>query len=174
MDQDRGFGSGFGGFGGGPREGAGTGSGAGGGFGGGFGRGSKLFDDLAGVAGGAFSALTGIRNEAEAAFRAQAEGVLQRLDLVRREDLDAAMELARRAREENEGLAMRVAVLEKLVATMVTTPAPTGSGTTGPAPAQPAEPVPGKPAPGASVADPDTLGGSGGSSETEARPNPTP
>ena len=81
MDQDGGFGGANG-----PKGGPGGG-------GAGFGRGGKIFDDLAGVAGGAFSALTGLRNEAEAVFRAQAESMLQRLDLVRREDLDAAMEL---------------------------------------------------------------------------------
>ena len=92
MDQDGGFGGANG-----PKGGPGGG-------GAGFGRGGKIFDDLAGVAGGAFSALTGLRNEAEAVFRAQAESMLQRLDLVRREDLDAAMELARRARLRRPGL----------------------------------------------------------------------
>ena len=71
-----------------------------------------LFDDLAGVAGGAFSALAGVRNEAEAMARSQADQMIQRLDLVKREDLDAAMEVARRAREQVEALEARVAVLE--------------------------------------------------------------
>ena len=126
MDQDGGFGGANG-----PKGGPGGG-------GAGFGRGGKIFDDLAGVAGGAFSALTGLRNEAEAVFRAQAESMLQRLDLVRREDLDAAMELARRAREEAEGLAARVTLLERLVAGM--------------APGAPAASAPQEKA-GASVAD---------------------
>ncbi len=82
-----------------------------------------LFDDLAGVAGGAFSALAGVRGEAEAAMRAQADAMVQRLDLVKREDLDAAMELARRAREAQEGLEARVAVLEAKLAAMAA-PAP--------------------------------------------------
>jgi BMFP domain-containing protein YqiC len=71
-----------------------------------------LFDDLAGVAGGAFSALAGVRNEAEAMARSQADQMIQRLDLVKREDLDAAMEVARRAREQVEALEARVAALE--------------------------------------------------------------
>ncbi|MCG7352070.1 MULTISPECIES: accessory factor UbiK family protein [Roseomonas] len=160
MDQDGGFGGANG-----PKGGPGGG-------GAGFGRGGKIFDDLAGVAGGAFSALTGLRNEAEAVFRAQAESMLQRLDLVRREDLDAAMELARRAREEAEGLAARVTLLERLVAGM--------------APGAPAASAPQEKA-GASVADADTLKGSGGAgtgpawpgqggtagaSEAEAQPKP--
>lgn len=144
MDQDGGFGGANG-----PKGGPGGG-------GAGFGRGGKIFDDLAGVAGGAFSALTGLRNEAEAVFRSQAETMLQRLDLVRREDLDAAMELARRAREDAEGLAARVTVLEKLVAGMVS-----GASASPAAPSREA---------GASVADADTLKGSGGSGTGPAWP----
>jgi BMFP domain-containing protein YqiC len=71
-----------------------------------------LFDDLAGVAGGAFSALAGVRTEVEAMARSQAEALVQRLELVRREELDAALEVARRAREQAEALEARVAALE--------------------------------------------------------------
>ncbi|HYF06552.1 MAG TPA: accessory factor UbiK family protein [Acetobacteraceae bacterium] len=75
-------------------------------------RGGKLFDDLAGVAGGAFSALAGLRQEMEAMARSQADLMIQRLDLVKREDMDAAMELARRATERVEALEARIAALE--------------------------------------------------------------
>jgi BMFP domain-containing protein YqiC len=71
-----------------------------------------MMDDLAGVAGGAFSVLTGIRAEIEAIAKAQAEAIIRRLDLVRREELDAAMDVARRAREQAEDLAARVEALE--------------------------------------------------------------
>lgn len=91
-----------------------------------------LFDDLAGVAGGAFSALAGVRGEAEAAVRAQVDAMVQRLDLVKREDLDAAMELARRAREAQEGLEARVAALEAKLAAM---PAPAAMAPAAPTPA---------------------------------------
>ncbi len=77
-----------------------------------------IFDDLAGMAGGAFSVMAAMRAEAEAMARAQVEAMAQRLDLVRREDLDAALEVARRAREQAEGLAQRVAELEARVATL--------------------------------------------------------
>lgn len=90
----------------------GAGSGMGGGTGGGSGPKRGLFDDLAGMAGGAFSVLAGARAEAEAMGRAQVEAMVQRLDLVRREDLDAALEVARRAREQAEALELRVAALE--------------------------------------------------------------
>ena len=74
--------------------------------------GGKLFDDLAGVAGGAFSALAGLRQEMETMARSQADLMIQRLDLVKREDLDAAMDLARRAVEKIEALETRLAAVE--------------------------------------------------------------
>jgi BMFP domain-containing protein YqiC len=73
---------------------------------------ARVMDDLAGMAGGAFSVLTGIRAEIEAIAKAQAEAIIRRLDLVRREELDAAMDVARRAREQAEDLAARVEALE--------------------------------------------------------------
>jgi BMFP domain-containing protein YqiC len=78
----------------------------------------KFMDDLAGVAGGAFSVLAGLRNEAEAMAKSQAEAVVRRLDLVKREELDAAMEVARRAREQAETLEARVAALEERLAAL--------------------------------------------------------
>jgi BMFP domain-containing protein YqiC len=73
---------------------------------------ARVMDDLAGMAGGAFSVLTGIRSEIEAIAKAQVEAVVRRFDLVRREELDAAMDVARRAREQAEDLAARVEALE--------------------------------------------------------------
>jgi BMFP domain-containing protein YqiC len=96
--------------------GTGTGGSAGGGMGSGPGGRKSIFDDLAGMAGGAFSVLAGARAEAEAMGRAQLEAMVQRLDLVRREDLDAALEVARRAREQSEALEARVAALEAKLA----------------------------------------------------------
>ena len=88
----------------------------GGGRRGGSGGGHGFFDDLAGVASGAFSALAGVRAEVEAMARSQAEALVQRLDLVKREELDAALEVARRAREGQEALEARVAALEARLA----------------------------------------------------------
>ncbi len=87
-------------------------------------RGGKrgLFDDLAGMAGGAFSVMAAMRTEVEAMARAQVEAMAAKLDLVRREDLDATMEVARRAREEAEALAARVAALEARLAAEVAPP----------------------------------------------------
>lgn len=75
-----------------------------------------VFDDLAGMAGGAFSVMAAMRAEVEAMAKAQTEAMVQRLQLVRREELDAAMEVARRAREEASALAIRVAALEAKLA----------------------------------------------------------
>jgi BMFP domain-containing protein YqiC len=87
----------------------------------GSGGGKRSFmDDIAGVAGGAFSALNGMRDEARAMARAQMEAMTQRLDLVKREDLDAAMEVARRASEAAETLAARVTALEARLAALET------------------------------------------------------
>jgi BMFP domain-containing protein YqiC len=72
----------------------------------------KFMDDIAGMAGGAFSVLSGIRAEMEQMAKAQAEAMIRKLDLVKREELDAAMEVARRAREQAEALEARIAALE--------------------------------------------------------------
>ena len=79
-------------------------------------RGGGLFDDLAGVASGAFSALAGVRAEVEAMARSQVESLVLRLALVRREERDAAREVARRSREGQEALEARVAALEAKLA----------------------------------------------------------
>ena len=75
-----------------------------------------FFDDLAGVAGGAISALTGLREEAEAIVRARIDETIRALDLVRRDEYDAAMEMAARARDGQEAAAARVAALEERLA----------------------------------------------------------
>ncbi len=62
----------------------------------------RFFDDLAGVAGGAISALAGLREEMEAPARARIDEAIRRLDLVRREELDALAELAANARAGQE------------------------------------------------------------------------
>jgi len=86
----------------------------------------KFFDDIAGVAGGAISALAGLREEVEAMIRARLDDAIRRFDLVRREDLDAMSEMAANARTGQEqaeasladalgrltALESRVAVLE--------------------------------------------------------------
>ena len=76
----------------------------------------KFFDnlagDLAGVAGGAMSALAGLREEAEGTLRARVEDVIRKLDLVRREDLEAVQEMAANARSAQAAMEARLAALE--------------------------------------------------------------
>jgi BMFP domain-containing protein YqiC len=78
----------------------------------------RLFDDFAGVAGGALSALVGLRDEAEAVARGRIDAVVRRLDLVRREELEAALALAANARAGQEAAEARLAALEARVAAL--------------------------------------------------------
>ncbi len=73
----------------------------------------RFFEDIAGVAGGALSALAGLREEMEAMVRARVDDAIRRLELVRREELDAVAELAARARAGQEAMEARLAALEK-------------------------------------------------------------
>jgi len=76
----------------------------------------RFFDDLAGVAGGAISALAGLRDETEAIIRARVDETIRRLELVRREELDAVAALAARARAGQEAAEIRLAALEARLA----------------------------------------------------------
>ncbi len=72
----------------------------------------KFFDDLAGMAGGAMSALAGMREEIASMAKARVDEAVRRLDLVKRDEFEAMAELARRARDQAEALEARIAVLE--------------------------------------------------------------
>jgi BMFP domain-containing protein YqiC len=78
----------------------------------------RFFDDLAGVAGGAISALAGLREEAEAMVKARTDELIQRLDLVRREEMEAIQELAANARSGQEAAEAKVAALEARLAAL--------------------------------------------------------
>jgi BMFP domain-containing protein YqiC len=78
----------------------------------------RFFDDLAGVAGGAISALAGLREEAEAMIRARTDELIQRLDLVRRDELEAVQELAANARAGQEAAEAKVGNLEVRLAAL--------------------------------------------------------
>ena len=78
----------------------------------------RFLDDIAGVAGGAISALAGLREETEAAIRARVDETIRRLELVRREELDAVTELAARARAGQEAAETRMAALETRLAAL--------------------------------------------------------
>jgi len=78
----------------------------------------RFFDDLAGVAGGALSALAGVREEVEAMVRARIDEAIRRLELVRRDELDALTELATNARAGQEAAEAKIAALEARVAAL--------------------------------------------------------
>lgn len=78
----------------------------------------KFLDDLAGVAGGALSALTGVRDEVEQLVRARIDEALRTMRLVRRDEFDATVELAANARAAHEDAALRIAALERRVSAL--------------------------------------------------------
>jgi BMFP domain-containing protein YqiC len=74
---------------------------------------NRILDDLAKMASGAMSGLSGLRHEIEMRGREQIERILARMDLVKREEFEAVKAMAAKAREEQELLAERLAELEK-------------------------------------------------------------
>jgi BMFP domain-containing protein YqiC len=85
---------------------------------------NRFFDDLARVAAGAVSTLSGVKGEVESRIREQLERVLAGMDLVSRDEFEAVK--AMKARAEQEVLQKRVAELEARVA---------AAGDAGPSPA---------------------------------------
>ena len=77
---------------------------------------NRFLDELAKLMTDAAGAAQGMRREVETLMRAQGERLLRDLDLVQREEFEAVKEMAARAREENERLALRVAQLESEIA----------------------------------------------------------
>ncbi len=73
---------------------------------------NRFLDDMARVATGAVGTLTGMRGEVETRLREQFERVLDRMNLVRREEFDAVQAMAAKARSTQEALEKRVAALE--------------------------------------------------------------
>jgi len=77
---------------------------------------NRIFDDLAKVAGGALSALGGLKQEIEAMVRDRFERFMAEGNFVRREEFDVVQAMASAARAEQEKLALRVAELERQLA----------------------------------------------------------
>ena len=73
---------------------------------------SRIFDEMARLMNDAAGVASGVRREFDTLFKSQAERILRDLDVVKREEFEAARDMARIAREENEGLKARVAALE--------------------------------------------------------------
>ncbi len=73
---------------------------------------NRILDDFAKLMTDAAGAAQGVRREAETMFRAQAERMLNGLDLVKREEFEAVREMAIKARDENDALIKRIEALE--------------------------------------------------------------
>jgi len=77
---------------------------------------NRLFDEMARLMNDAAGVAQGVRREFDTLFRTQAERVLRDLDVVQREEFEAAKEMARLAREENEALKARIDAIEAKLA----------------------------------------------------------
>jgi BMFP domain-containing protein YqiC len=75
----------------------------------------KFFDELGKLITDAAGAAQGVRKEIESVVRAQAENILRELDVVQREEFEAVKAMAQKAREENEQLKQRIALLEEVL-----------------------------------------------------------
>jgi len=73
---------------------------------------NRFFDEVARLMNDAAGVAQGVRREFETLMRAQGERILRDLDVVKREEFEAVKEMARLAREENEGLKARIEALE--------------------------------------------------------------
>jgi hypothetical protein len=73
---------------------------------------NRFFDEIGRLMNDAAGAAQGVKREVDAVVRNQAEKILRDLDIVKREEFEAVKDMARLAREENEALKARIAVLE--------------------------------------------------------------
>jgi BMFP domain-containing protein YqiC len=73
---------------------------------------SRFFDELAKLATNAAGAAQGVRREIDTVVKAQVERVLNDVGVVKREDFEVVRAMAQKAREENDRLHERIAVLE--------------------------------------------------------------
>ena len=77
---------------------------------------SRFFDELAKLMTNAAGAAQGARREFDTLIQGQMERILNNMELVKRDEFDAVKAMAQKAREENDLLAARIAVLEAKLA----------------------------------------------------------
>ncbi len=73
---------------------------------------NRILDEFAKLVTDAAGAAQGVRREVETAFRAQAERILNSMEIVQREEFEAVRDMAIKARAENQKLAARIDALE--------------------------------------------------------------
>jgi BMFP domain-containing protein YqiC len=81
---------------------------------------NRFLDEVAKLMTDAAGAAQGVRREVEGVMKAQAERILENMDLVRREEFEAVKTMAEKARNENERLAGLIAALEARLAALET------------------------------------------------------
>jgi BMFP domain-containing protein YqiC len=79
---------------------------------------NRILDEFAKLMTDAAGAAQGVRREVESAFRTQAERILNSMDVVQREEFDAARDMAAKARTENAALAARLDAVEARLAAL--------------------------------------------------------
>ena len=76
---------------------------------------SRLLDDLTQVASSSIGSASGIRDELEAIIKRRLETIIADMDLVTREAFEAVKEMAKKAREAQENLSLKVVELEEYI-----------------------------------------------------------
>ncbi len=90
---------------------------------------NRILDDFAKLVTDAAGAAQGVRREMETAFRAQAERILNSMDVVQREEFEAMRDMAVKARAENKKPSARLDEIEaKLAALSGEAPASSEAG----------------------------------------------
>lgn len=73
---------------------------------------NRMMDEFARLMTDAAGAAQSVRKEAETAFQAQIERLLNSMDVVKREEFEVVREMAIKARDENDALLARIEALE--------------------------------------------------------------
>lgn len=87
---------------------------------------NRFFDEIGRLMNDAAGAAQGVKREVDTLWRNQAEKILRDLDVVKREEFEAVKDMARLAREENEALKARIALLEGKLGASPVPPDPGG------------------------------------------------
>ncbi len=87
----------------------------------------RMFEDFSRIMSDAAEMAHGVRKEAESLMKGQVERLLASMDVVSREEFEAAKAMAIKARDENERLEKRIAALEAQLG-MAPPTAPAGQG----------------------------------------------
>ncbi len=91
---------------------------------------NRILDEFAKLMTDAAGAAQGVRREVENAFKAQAERLLNSMEMVQREEFEAVREMGLKARAENKKLEARIAALEARLS-MTAGEEPAGAAETG-------------------------------------------